>query len=337
MGGDRDGARAATGRRALITGISGQDGSYLAELLLAKDYSVYGLVRAASTPHVERLESILDSITLLPGDLDDQASLVAALSTSRPHEVYNLAAWSSVQSHEQPLHSAEISALGALRLMGAVHQTAPRARYFQATSSEVFSPVDGGPVNEGTPFHPASSHGVAKLMAHWATINQREAYGMHASSGILLPHASPRQSGEALCQRVASAAARASAGQRVELLLRDLDALREWGHARDTVDAIWRMLQRDEPRDLVIATGERHSLGEFCRLAFEYVDLDWLEYVRPEPASSSAVRTDDSLGDASRAREILGWAPRVSFPELVAEMVEAALAALPPQGRAGSS
>jgi GDPmannose 4,6-dehydratase len=314
-------------RRALITGITGQDGSYLAEFLLEQGYEVFGLVRRSSSPGLERLEAILDRVELLGGDLLDQSSLMSALQASRPAEVYNLAAQSFVPtSWSEPVFTAEVTALGVIRLLEAMRSVAPEARFYQASTSEMFGQAPA-PQSESTPFHPRSPYGVAKVYGHWATVNYRESYGMFAVSGILFNHESPRRGTEFVTRKVTRAAARIAKGLQQEVKLGNLDARRDWGHARDFVRAMWQMLQQPEPRDFVIATGQTHSVRELCEVAFRCAGLDWRDHVRVDDAFLRPAEVDHLVGDPSRANELLGWRPEVSFDELVAEMVAADLAA----------
>ena len=308
-------------RRALITGITGQDGSYLAELLLAKGYEVYGLVRRVSVQKLDRLSAIKDHVRLLSGDLLDSSSLMRALTVARPHEVYNLAAQSFVPtSWSEPVGTAEVTALGVTRLLDALRHVAPEARFYQASTSEMFGQAPP-PQNEATPFHPRSPYGVAKVYAHWATVNFRESYGLFCASGILFNHESPRRGHEFVTRKVTSAAARISLGLQQGLELGNLDARRDWGFAGDYVRAMWAMLQTDEPRDYVVATGETHSVRELCQAAFDAVDLDWQEHVRVDADLVRPAEVDHLVGDARRAEHELGWRPEVSFAELVRRMV----------------
>ncbi|MEZ6004602.1 MAG: GDP-mannose 4,6-dehydratase [Planctomycetota bacterium] len=314
--------------RALITGITGQDGSYLAEFLLERGYQVFGLLRRSSSPHLERIEPILEQVELLSGDLLDTGSLVRALEEARPDEIYNLAAQSFVPiSWSEPLSTASVTGLGPLRLLEAMRQAAPEARFYQASTSEMFGRAPA-PQNEDTPFHPRSPYGVAKLFAHWATVNYRESYGLFATSGILFNHESPRRGLEFVTRKVSRAVARIALGLDERLELGNLEARRDWGHARDFVRAMWAMLQLDEPQDFVIATGQTHSVGELCAAAFGVVGLDWRDYVVTSAKLLRPAEVDHLVGDASRARSVLGWQPEVSFAELVREMVESDLAAL---------
>ncbi len=316
-------------RRVLITGITGQDGSYLAELLLEEGCQVFGLVRRSASSDPWRIAHLADRLTLLSGDLLDPSSLHRALERARPHEVYNLAAQSFVPaSFEQPRLTLEVTGVGVVNLLEALRQVAPEARYYQASTSEMFGRVRETPQNEDTPFHPRSPYGVAKVCAHWATVNYREAHGLWCCSGILFNHESPRRGAEFVTQKVATGAARIARGLQRELHLGNLDARRDWGHARDSVRAMRAMLRQAEPRDHVIATGEAHTVRELCAAAFARVDLDWRDHVRVDPAFVRPAEVDQLVGDARRARRELGWRPTVSFEELVEEMVDAALARL---------
>ena len=313
-------------RRALITGITGQDGSYLAEFLLERGYEVFGLVRRSSSPNLWRIEGVRERLKLIPGDLLDQSSLVSAFLESRPHEVYSLGAQSFVPtSFEQPVHTSEVDGLGVVRLLEALRQVASDARFYQASTSEMFGRVRETPQTETTPFHPRSPYGVAKVYAHYATINYREAYGTFACSGILFNHESPRRGEEFVTQKVARAAARIARGLQPELRLGNLGARRDWGHAADYVRAMWMMLQQAEPDDFVIATGRTHSVRELCEVAFGHVGLDYRDHVVTDPAFVRPAEVELLTGDASHAREALGWRPTVTFEELIAEMVDAAL------------
>jgi GDPmannose 4,6-dehydratase len=309
-----------------VTGITGQDGSYLAELLLDEGYEVFGLVRRSASPNPWRIAHIAQRLRLVSGDLGDSSSLVRALQESRPHEVYNLAAQSFVPtSFAQPLHTLEVTGLGVLRLLEALRQAAPRTRFYQASTSELFGEVNETPQHEGTAFHPRSPYGVAKACAHWATVNYREAHGLHCAAGILFNHESPRRGEEFVTQKVASGAARIARGLQQELHLGNLDARRDWGHARDYVRAMWLMLQRDEPRDFVIATGTSRSVRELCRVAFAHVGLDWQAHVRTDPAYVRPAEVEHLVGDARAARDALAWQPTISFEAMLGEMVDAAL------------
>jgi GDPmannose 4,6-dehydratase len=313
-------------RRALITGITGQDGSYLAELLLEKGYTVFGMVRRASKDNFERLEPFLHRLELLQGDLLDQLSLIRLLEDSRPHEVYNLAAQSFVPtSWSQPVLTAEFTALGVTRILDAIRLVDPTIRFYQASSSEMFGKARETPQNERTPFHPRSPYGVAKVYGHSITVNYRESYGLFACSGILFNHESPRRGLEFVTRKVTDAAARIKHGLAREVRLGNLDARRDWGFAGDYVEAMWLMLQQEAPDDYVVATGESHSVQELVELAFSRAGLDWREYVVVDPMLKRPAEVDFLLGDATRAREKLRWEPKVRFPELVKMMVDADL------------
>ena len=319
-------------KRALITGITGQDGSYLAELLLAKGYDVIGMVRRSSTVNFERIAHIQDQLRFAPGDLHDGVSMIEILRTYRPAEIYNLAAQSFVQtSFGQPVLTGETTALGVTRLLDAVRLVDPEIRFYQASSSEMFGKVQEVPQTEVTPFHPRSPYGVAKVYGHWITVNYRESYGLHATSGILFNHESPRRGMEFVTRKISHAVARIKLGQADELRLGNLDAKRDWGFAADYVDAMWRMLQRDEPEDYVVCTGETHSVREFCQLAFDHVGLRWEDHVVIDESFMRPAEVDLLVGDASKAEAELNWAPQTSFGELVRLMVDADLALL--QGR----
>jgi GDPmannose 4,6-dehydratase len=320
-------------RRALITGITGQDGSYLAELLLDKGYEVHGMVRRLSSENHQRLEAIRDRITIHTGDLLDQRSLVDVMRASEPDEIYNLAAMSFVgASWNQPTLTAEFTGLGATRMLEAMREACPEARFYQASSSEMFGKVRETPQNELTPFYPRSPYGVAKVYAHFITVNYRESYGLYACSGILFNHESPRRSLEFVTRKVTHTAAAIKLGLASELALGNLDARRDWGYAPDFVDAMWRMLQQDEPEDYVVGTGVDHSVGDLVNIAFAYLDLDPAEYVRQDPAFMRPAEVDLLIADASKAREKLGWELSVDFDQLVKLMVDADLALLK-QGR----
>lgn len=313
-------------KRALITGITGQDGSYLAEFLLAKGYEVIGMVRRSSTVNFERIKHIQDKLTLVSGDLLDEVSLIHILREHRPHEVYNLAAQSFVQtSWPQPVFTGETTALGVTRLLDAVRIVDPDIRFYQASSSEMFGKVVEVPQKETTPFYPRSPYGVAKVYGHWITVNYRESYGMHTTSGILFNHESPRRGLEFVTRKISHGVARIKLGLDEELRLGNLEARRDWGFAGDYVEAMWLMLQQDQPEDYVIATGETHSVREFCELAFSYVGLDYRDYVVIDQRFMRPAEVDLLIGDPSKARQKLGWQPRTSFPELVQMMVEADL------------
>ncbi len=314
---------------ALITGITGQDGSYLAELLLSKGYDVVGVHRRSSTVTFERITHLVDKVTLLPADLLDEASLIRVLREYHPSEVYNLAAQSFVMtSFTQPVLTGEVTALGVVRLLAAILMTAPSIRVYQASSSEMFGKVVEPPQSERTPFHPRSPYGVAKVYGHWATVNYRESYQMHASSGILFNHESPRRGLEFLPRKVSNAVARIKLGLADHGDLGNLDSQRDWGYAPDYVRGMWMMLQQDEPDDYVIATGETHSGRELCQIAFGHAGLDWEKYVRFDQRHFRPAAVDLLIGDATRAHHVLGWKPEVSFEELVRLMVDADLKAL---------
>ena len=318
---------ASGGRRALITGITGQDGSYLAELLLEKGYTVFGMVRRASKDNCERLEHIRHRLELRQADLLDQLSLIRLLEESRPHEVYNLAAQSFVPtSWSQPVLTAEFTGLGVTRVLEAVRLVDQGMRLYQASSSEMFGLVRETPQNEHTPFHPRSPYGVAKVYGHAITVNYRESYGLFACAGILFNHESPRRGLEFVTRKVSDGVARIKCGLAREVRLGNLDARRDWGFAGDYVHAMWLMLQQELPDDYVVATGESHSVKELVELAFSYAELDWQEHVVVEPTLKRPAEVDRLLGDATKARQKLGWSPKVRFPELVQMMVDADLA-----------
>jgi GDPmannose 4,6-dehydratase len=316
-------------RRALITGVTGQDGSYLAELLLAEGYEVAGMVRRASTDSVERIEHLLDRLLIVQGDLLDQASLVRVLEESRPDEVYNLAAQSFVPtSFRQPVLTAEFTAVGVTRLLEALRTAAPEARFYQASSSEMFGHVTETPQSERTPFHPRSPYGVAKAYAHHMTVNYREAYGLFAVSGILFNHESPRRGLEFVTRKITDGVARIRLGLADDLRLGNLEARRDWGFAGDYVRAMWLMLQQDEPADFVIGTGKDHSVRDFVEAAFAHAGIDPSGHVIEDPALLRPAEVDHLLADSTLARDRLGWAPETSFDELVTMMVDADLARL---------
>ncbi|MEE2832152.1 MAG: GDP-mannose 4,6-dehydratase [Candidatus Latescibacterota bacterium] len=310
-------------RRALITGITGQDGSYLAELLLEKDYEVFGLVRRSSTVNFERIHHIQDDLRLLSGDLLDQNSLMFALQESQPHEVYNLGAQSFVPaSWEQPLLTGEITGLGVARLLEAIRSADPKIRFYQASTSELFGKVHESPQSETTPFYPRSPYGVSKLYAHWITINYRESYDLYACNGILFNHESPRRGLEFVTRKITHAVASIKHGQAKQLPLGNLDARRDWGFAGDFVRAMWLMLQQDTPDDFVIATGVDRTIREFCQTAFACVDLDWEQYVTLDKRFLRPAEVEILRGDPSKAKRVLAWEPEVSFEEMVRLMVE---------------
>ncbi len=324
-------------RRALITGITGQDGSYLAELLLDKGYDVIGMVRRTSTVTFERIDHLMDRIELHSGDLMDPLSLIEALRAHEPDEVYNLAAQSFVPaSFEQPVLTGETTALGVTRLLDAIRVVNPAIRFYQASSSEMFGQVREVPQTETTPFHPRSPYGVAKVYAHWITVNYRESYGLHASSGILFNHESPRRGLEFLPRKISHGVAQIALGQATELRLGNLEAKRDWGYAGDYVDAMWRMLQLDEPDDFVICTGETRTVREFCERAFSRVGLDADEHIVIDEKFYRPAEVDLLVGDRAKAESILGWRPTVDFTGLVEMMVDADMALVERRLRQGS-
>jgi len=313
-------------KRALITGITGQDGSYLAEFLLGKGYEVFGLERRSSQKNRGNIEHLLDRVSLVSGDLLDEASLVHALKEAQPDEVYNLASQSFVhESWKQPVFTGEVTGLGAVRVLEAVRQVNPKIRFYQASSSEMFGKVQETPQTEITPFYPRSPYGVAKLYAHWITVNYRESYGMFAASGILFNHESPRRGLEFVTRKITHAAARIKLGLANELVLGNLDAERDWGFAGDYVEAMWLMLQQDSARDYVVATGESHFIRDFLEAAFDCVDLRWQDYVTTDPKFVRPAEVNMLRGDSSLARQELGWQPKVDFRALVQMMVESDL------------
>jgi GDPmannose 4,6-dehydratase len=315
--------------KALITGITGQDGSYLAEFLLERGYDVVGMVRRSSTINFHRIAHIQERITLAPGDLLDQVSLIHMLEEHRPDEVYNLAAQSFVQtSWSQPVFTGEATALGVTRLLDAVRIVDPAIRFYQASSSEMFGKVVEAPQRETTPFYPRSPYGVAKVYGHWITVNYRESYNLHAVSGILFNHESPRRGLEFVTRKITHGVARIKLGQSDELRLGNLDARRDWGFAGDYVQAMWLMLQQARPADYVVATGESHSVEQFLDLAFGCVDLDWRDYVVQDPRFMRPAEVDLLVGDAGRARRELGWEPCCTLRDLVRLMVEADMRAV---------
>lgn len=314
---------------ALITGITGQDGSYLAELLLEKGYDVFGMVRRSSTETFERIAHIRDRVTLVQADLLDPSSLARALREVQPQEIYNLAAQSFVPtSWSQPVLTGEFTGLSVVRLLEAVREIVPRARFYQASSSEMFGKVRQVPQNEETPFYPRSPYAVAKTYGHYITVNYRESYGLFSASGILFNHESPRRGREFVTRKITDAVARIKLGLARELRLGNLDAQRDWGYAGDYVRAMWLMLQQDEPQDYVIATGKTHSVREFLEIAFDHVNLHWQDYVIQDDRFLRPAEVDQLVGDSTKAREQLGWAPTVSFEELVRTMVDADMEAL---------
>jgi len=314
---------------ALITGITGQDGSYLAEFLLEKGYKVHGTVRRSSTENFERISHIRDRLTLHQADLLDQSSIVTAIEKAAPDEVYNLAAQSFVPtSWSQPVLTAEFTALGVTRVLEAIRQINPKIRFYQASSSEMFGKVQETPQTEKTPFYPRSPYGVAKVYGHWITVNYRESYGLHASSGILFNHESKKRGIEFVTRKISHAVASIKLGLQKELRLGNLDAKRDWGFAGDYVRAMWLMLQQEKPDDYVIATGEEHSIREFCEIAFTYAGLDWQagldwkKYVVVDEKFFRPAEVQTLCGDASKARKVLGWKPEVTFRGLVEMMVD---------------
>lgn len=316
-------------KRALITGITGQDGSHLAELLLDKGYDVVGMVRRSSTVNFERIAHIQDRITFAQGDLLDEVSMINMLREHRPEEVYNLAAQSFVQtSFGQPVLTGETTALGVTRMLDAIRIIDPGIRFYQASSSEMFGKVQAVPQSETTPFYPRSPYGVAKLYGHWITINYRESYDLHASSGILFNHEGPRRGLEFVTRKITHQAAKIKLGMATELRLGNLDAQRDWGFAGDYVEAMWRMLQQDAPDDYVVATGETHEVREFCEVAFGHVGLDYRDHVVQDERFMRPAEVELLVGDPTKARAELGWELRTSFQDLVAMMVDADLALL---------
>ncbi|HEX6105739.1 MAG TPA: GDP-mannose 4,6-dehydratase [Gemmatimonadales bacterium] len=320
--------------KALITGVTGQDGSYLAELLLAKGYEVVGVVRRTSHHSYERIEHLLDRIEVVAADLLDQHSLTVVLQETRPDEVYNLAAQSYVPtSWSQPVLTGEFTALGVTRILEAIRLVHPTARFYQASSSEMFGKATETPQRETTPFYPRSPYGVAKVYGHWITVNYRESYGLYAVSGILFNHESPRRGIEFVTRKVTDGVARIKLGLARELRLGNLEARRDWGFAGDYVEAMWRMLQQPAPQDYVVGSGETHSVRELVELAFSHVGLDWQEYVVSDPKYYRPAEVDLLLADPAKARRELGWSPQVGFRELVAMMVDADLERLSPGRR----
>ncbi len=316
-------------KRALITGITGQDGSYLAEFLLSKGYEVLGMVRRTSTINFDRIRHFQDDVTIVQGDLLDQMSLLHILREYEPQEVYNLAAQSFVPtSWKQPVLTGEFTALGVTRMLDAIRMVDPGIRFYQASSSEMFGKVREMPQRETTPFYPRSPYGVAKVYGHWITVNYRESYDLFACSGILFNHESPRRGLEFVTHKVTYGAARIKLGLADELRLGNLEARRDWGYAGDYVQAMWLMLQQDEPDDYVIATGETHSVQALCEVAFGHLDLDWREYVVCDPQFFRPAEVDLLVGDASKAHAELGWEPSVKFEELIQLMVDADMKAL---------
>jgi GDPmannose 4,6-dehydratase len=310
-------------RKAFITGITGQDGSYLAEILLEKDYEVYGMVRRSSSFNTARIDHIFRDIELVFGDLGDGSSLNRLMRTIQPDEVYNLGAQSHVRvSFDIPEYTADVGGIGTLRLLDAIREEGVRCRFYEAGSSEMFGKVAEIPQTESTPFHPRSPYGVAKVFGYWITRNYREAYGMYAVNGILFNHESPRRGPTFVTRKITRAIGSILRGEQNKLWLGNLDAKRDWGYARDYMEGAWRMLQADEPDDYVLATGETHSVRDFLDLAFGYAGLDWHDYVEIDERYFRPAEVDLLLGDASKAKEKLGWEPTVRFPELVEAMVD---------------
>jgi GDPmannose 4,6-dehydratase len=318
-------------RKALITGITGQDGSYLADLLLAKGYEVHGIIRRASTFNTSRIDHLYADphingvrMFLHYGDLSDSVNLVKLLYELRPDEIYHLGAQSHVRvSFEIPEYTSDVTGVGTIRILEAIGKTQVRSRFYQASSSEMFGKVQAVPQNEGTPFWPRSPYGVAKVFSYWATVNYRESYGLHASNGILFNHESPRRGETFVTRKISRAVAAIKHGLQSELFLGNLDAKRDWGYAPEYVEGMWRILQQDESNDFVLATGETHSVREFVEEAFAHVDLDWKEYVKHDTRYERPAEVDLLIGDASKAKKFLGWEPKVRFKELVRIMVDA--------------
>ena len=313
-------------KRALITGITGQDGSYLAELLLGKGYEVYGLVRRSATPSTERIDHIIDRLNLVVGEMTDQTSLLDAVDAAQPDEVYNLAAQSFVgDSWTVPVSTGDVDGLGVTRILEAIRRVKKDARFYQAATSEMYGKVHEVPQSETTPFHPRSPYGVGKVYGFFATVNYRESYGLHASNGILFNHESPRRGLEFVTRKISHQVAKIKLGDASELRLGNLDSKRDWGFAGDYVELMWRMLQQDQPDDFVAATGETHTVREFCEIAFGRVGLDWERYVVVDERFVRPAEVDLLLGDPSKAKRLLGWEPQVSFQGLVEMMVDADL------------
>ena len=322
-------------KRAIITGITGQDGSYLAELLLEKGYDVTGVVRRSSSPNLWRIEHVLDRVSLRPADLLDQLSLLRLIQDVKPHEIYNLAAMSFVPaSWDQPLLTGDYNAMGVTRLLEAIRHVDTGIKVYQASSSEMYGRVREVPQTELTPFYPRSPYGVSKVFGHYITVNYRESYNMFAVSGILFNHESPRRGLEFVTRKVSDGVARIKLGLSDQLALGNLDACRDWGFAGDYVRAMWTMLQQDQADDYVIATGVTHSVGQLVEAAFGHVGLDWQKYVRIDPAFLRPAEVDHLIGDASKAKHVFGWEPSVSFERLVAMMVDADIATLSGSSRA---
>ncbi|MGM0887464.1 MAG: GDP-mannose 4,6-dehydratase [Bacillota bacterium] len=310
-------------KTALITGITGQDGSYLAELLLDQGYKVYGLKRRTATPNLENIKSLINEIDFISGDLRDITSLTEAVQLAKPDEIYNLAAQSFVgDSWRQPIYTGEVTGLGVTNMLEAIRQAKPDARFYQASSSEMFGKVLETPQKETTPFYPRSPYGVAKVYGHWITVNYRESYNMYACSGILFNHESPRRGIDFVTRKVTDAVAKIKLGIQDKLHLGNLDSKRDWGFAGDYVKAMWLMLQQDEPDDFVIATGETHTVKEFVEIAFEHVGLNWQEHVVQDPQFMRPAEVDILLGDPSKAKQKLNWEPQITFEQLVKMMVD---------------
>jgi GDPmannose 4,6-dehydratase len=310
-------------KKALITGITGQDGSYLAELLLDKDYEVFGLVRRSATPSTERITHILDRVNLVVGEMTDQTSLLDAMEASQADEVYNLAAQSFVgDSWTVPISTGDVDGLGVTRMLEAIRRVKPEARFYQAATSEMYGKVHEVPQSETTPFHPRSPYGVGKVYGYYITLNYRESYGLHASNGILFNHESPRRGLEFVTRKITDHVARIKMGKATELRLGNLDSKRDWGFAGDYVELMWRMLQQDEPDDYVAATGETHTVKEFCEIAFSRAGLDWEKYVVVDPRFVRPAEVELLLGDPTKAKTKLGWEPTTSFQGLVEMMVD---------------
>jgi len=313
-------------KTAFITGITGQDGSYLAELLLKKGYQVYGLTRRTSTPNHDRIKNIINKINLVPGDLLDQHSLTHAIKEIQPDEVYNLGAQSFVPaSWSQPVLTGEFTALGVIRILEAIRIAKPDAKFYQASSSEMFGKVRHTPQNEDTPFYPRSPYGVAKVYGHWITVNYRESYNLFAVSGILFNHESPRRGLEFVTRKISHGVARIKLGKQKKLKLGNLQAKRDWGYAPDYVKAIWLMLQQDKPKDFVVGTGKTWSVQDFAQIAFKVVGLNWKDYVEVDKKLLRPAEVDHLRADSTKAKKVLGWQPQISFEDMVKIMVEADL------------
>jgi GDPmannose 4,6-dehydratase len=319
-------------KRALITGLTGQDGSYLAELLLDKGYEVHGLVRRSSTDPLGRVSHLVGKVNVIAGDMGDQGSLIDAVAEAQPDEVYNLAAQSFVgDSWKQALYTGDVDALGVTRLLEAIRRVKSDARFYQASSSEMFGKVHSVPQTEETPFHPRSPYGVAKVYGYYITLNYRESFDMHASNGILFNHESPRRGLEFVTRKITDGVAKIKLGVASELRLGNLDSKRDWGFAGDYVEMMWLMLQQDEPGDFVVATGETHTVREFCEIAFGHVGLDYNDFVKIDQRFVRPAEVDLLLGDPSKAKRVLGWEPKVPFRGLVEMMVDADMARLAPE------